>query len=70
MLVQYTVENYRSIKDELVINFRADERYSSSEWVIQDESLSVPLYKCIGLIGPNALGKTNEIGRASCRERV
>ncbi len=61
MLVQYTVENYRSIKDELVINFRADERYSSSEWVIQDESLSVPLYKCIGLIGPNASGKTNVI---------
>lgn len=61
MLVQYAVENYKSIKDEIVISFRVDERYSSSEWAVQDEVLSAPLYKCIGLIGPNASGKTNII---------
>lgn len=61
MLVQYTVENYKSIRDEVVISFRADERYQDSEWVTQDETISPPLYKCIGLMGPNESGKTNII---------
>lgn len=59
MLVQYAVENYKSIKEEVVINFRADKKYSDSEWVIKSENSSVSLYKCIGLIGPNASGKSN-----------
>ena len=61
MLVQYAVENYRSIKDEIVINFRTDEKYRDSEWVIQGEEFAIPLYKGIGMIGPNASGKTNII---------
>lgn len=59
MLVQYTVENYKSIRDEVVINFRADGKYQDSGWVVQKENISPPLYKCIGLMGPNASGKTN-----------
>lgn len=61
MLVQYAVENYRSIKDEVVISFRADERYQDSGWATQDGDIYPPLYKCIGLMGPNASGKTNII---------
>ena len=61
MLVQYSVRNYKSIKDEIVINFSADDKYKNSSWTINDNSIPVPLYKCIGLIGPNASGKTNII---------
>ena len=61
MLVQYSVKNYKSIKDEVIINFSADDKYKSSGWTINDNSIPVPLYKCIGLIGPNASGKTNII---------
>lgn len=61
MLVQYAVENFKSIKDEIVINFSADKKYHNSEWVVQKEGIPVHLYKCIGLIGPNASGKSNII---------
>lgn len=59
VLVQYAVKNFKSIKDEVVINFSADEKYCDSEWVIHNEEIPVSLYKCIGLIGPNASGKSN-----------
>lgn len=61
MLVQYSVKNYKSIKDEIIINFSVDDKYKNSSWTINDSSIPVPLYKCIGLIGPNASGKTNII---------
>lgn len=60
MLIQYSVENYKSIKDEVVINFKADERCRKKDWVITKENMPLT-YKCIGLIGPNASGKTNII---------
>lgn len=59
MLVQYAVENFKSIKDEIVINFSVDEKYFDSKWVIRDGEIPAHLYKCIGLIGPNASGKSN-----------
>ena len=61
MLVQYAVKNFKSIKDEIVINYRVDEKYCDSKWVIENEEIPVYLYKCIGLIGPNASGKSNII---------
>lgn len=61
MLVQYAVENYKSIRDEVVINFSANKKYSDSDWVAQEADIPMPLYKCIGLIGPNASGKSNII---------
>lgn len=60
MLVQYAVENYKSIKDEVVINFSADEKPKDTRWVMKEDGLP-ELYKSIGLIGPNASGKTNII---------
>lgn len=60
MLVQYSVENFRSIKDEIIINFSADKKQKYPKWVIEEEG--VPrIYKSIGLVGPNASGKTNII---------
>ncbi len=61
MLVQYSVENYKSIKDEIVINFKADTNCRKKDWIIEGEESLPPTYKCLGLIGPNASGKTNII---------
>lgn len=59
MLVQYAVENYKSIKDEIVINFRAGKKFNKSDWTTSFEDKSSNFYKCIGLFGPNASGKSN-----------
>ncbi|MDE7313802.1 MAG: ATP-binding protein [Eubacterium sp.] len=61
MLIQYSVENYKSIKNEIVINFRADSRYKEDDWVCQGMEGEAGIYKCIGFVGPNASGKTNII---------
>lgn len=61
MLIQYAVTNYKSIKDEIVINYTADNKYKNSKWVIHTTDIPKPLYKCIGMIGPNASGKSNII---------
>lgn len=58
MLVQYSVENYKSIKDEIILNFRVDKKYEEDKWAIREEGIP-PLYKCLGMIGPNASGKSN-----------
>lgn len=61
MLVQYSVENFKSIKDEIVINFSAEEDAKDKEWITSIEEKNCFLYKAIGLIGPNASGKSNII---------
>lgn len=61
MLIQFSVENYKSIRDELVINFRANRKYSESAWAVVDVDKGAPVYKAIGLVGPNASGKSNII---------
>ena len=61
MLIQYSVKNYRSIKDEVVINFSAMGKNIDYGKVITEDGLEYPVYKCIGLLGPNASGKSNII---------
>lgn len=61
MLIQYSVENYKSIKNEIVINFRADPKYRNSSWVCHERTGASGIYKCVGFVGPNASGKTNII---------
>lgn len=58
MLIQYSVKNYKSIKDEVIINFSATDKSVEKKLLI-DESVGTPLYKTIGLVGPNACGKSN-----------
>lgn len=61
MLVQYAVKNYKSIRDEVVINFRADGKRAKNGWMTEFSDKVSPFYKCIGLFGPNASGKSNII---------
>lgn len=61
MLIQYSVINYKSIKDELCINFSAINQDMDEKKLLTDDGLSIPIYKCVGLVGPNASGKTNII---------
>ncbi len=59
MLIQYAVSNYKSIKDEVVINFTSDNK--ESRWVTEYElnNKAISIYKTIALVGPNASGKSN-----------
>ena len=59
MLIQYSVSNYCSIKDELTINFTANETSKKDEWIVTLGDEGYHLYKGIGLLGPKASGKTN-----------
>ena len=59
MLIQYKVGNYKSIKDDIIINFTANHENNYSKWVNKSEVLSYNLFKVIGLVGPNASGKSN-----------
>lgn len=61
MLIQYSVQNYKSIKDEVVINFSATKKNMENDKILKESALGNTLYRCIGLIGPNASGKSNII---------
>lgn len=59
MLIQYAVSNYKSIKDEVIINFTKVDDKPDDNWTISLEKPEYKLYNIIGLIGPNASGKSN-----------
>lgn len=59
MLIQYSVENYKSIKEEVILNFSASNSSAKNDWLIELDNPRYNLYKGIGLVGPNASGKTN-----------
>lgn len=61
MLIQYAVSNYKSIKDEVIINFAKVDNYPMDHWTISVEKPRYELYNVIGLLGPNASGKSNII---------
>lgn len=61
MLIQFSVENYKSIRDEVIINFRSEKKQEDRKWAVSDVDKGLPVYKCIALIGPNASGKSNII---------
>lgn len=61
MLIQYAVSNYKSIKDEVVINFAKVDDKPDDSWTISIEKPQYELYNIVGLIGPNASGKSNII---------
>ena len=60
MLIQYSVKNYKSIKDEVIINFTAMKKNDESDKIYNDV-LESAVYKSVGLVGPNASGKSNII---------
>lgn len=59
MLIQYFVKNYKSIRDEVIINFSATDNMADKNKLLKENEEMSPLYKCIGLVGPNASGKSN-----------
>lgn len=61
MLIQYAVSNYKSIKDEVVINFAKIDDKPDDSFTISIEKPQYELYNIVGLIGPNASGKSNII---------
>ncbi len=61
MLIQYSVKNFKSIKDEIVINFSALSKNVEANKLLNNTESEHPIYRCIGLVGPNASGKSNII---------
>ena len=61
MLIQYAVSNYKSIKEEVVVNFAKVDSQREDNWTISVKKPEYELYNVIGLIGPNASGKSNLI---------
>ncbi len=60
MLIQFTIENYRSIKDTAVISFAASKDKSLESCLLHsDEKKSLLLLPALALYGANAAGKSN-----------
>ena len=75
MLIQFSAENYLSIKDKVVLSLLASKDNEHPEHLIMDANKRH--LKSAVIYGANASGKSNvlnafwfKIGRASCRERV
>jgi hypothetical protein len=63
MLIQFRVENHRSLRDEQVLNMvAADLGEKGSERLIRAEGLEHALLPAVALYGANASGKINVIG--------
>ena len=56
--------------DEFVIETKKLTKKYGHETAIHDVDLHVRKGRIYGLLGRNGAGKSREIGRASCRERV
>ncbi|MBV1929529.1 MAG: ATP-binding protein [Gammaproteobacteria bacterium] len=63
MLVEFTVKNYRSVREEQVLSMvkaKGDELKHSNSF-LPDAPASVPLLRSAAIYGPNAAGKSNVI---------
>lgn len=58
MILKFKVKNFRSIKNEIVLNLQATSDKSMEEHATF-ETGNVKLLKTVGIYGPNASGKTN-----------
>lgn len=59
MLIQFRVENHRSIRDEHAISLVAADASSNDPRLIRSPALSEPLLPAAAIYGANASGKTN-----------
>jgi AAA15 family ATPase/GTPase len=63
MILEIRLENFFSIKDEIVLDFRAGKRNSKNEELSLSRNVvdykGEKILKCIGLFGANASGKSN-----------
>ena len=58
MLIQYTVENHRSIKNSAVISFAASKDKSFEEYLLHPDAKKT-LLPALAIYGANAAGKSN-----------
>ena len=64
MIIEFSVKNYRSIKDEARLSLAANSDKALRETNVfaptaENESRSIPLLRSAAIYGPNAAGKTN-----------
>ena len=57
MLVQYSVKNFASIREEITISFECEKNLKDKLWVMERDDMGA-IYNAIALVGPNASGKT------------
>ena len=71
MLIQFTVGNYRSIREEQTLSMVAGNDEALAENLIPVGSLKWPLLRQVAIYGPNAAGKSNLLlGIESLRQMV
>ena len=58
MLIQFTIENHRSIKDSAVISFSASKDKSLESYLLRPDEKKT-LLPALALYGANAAGKSN-----------
>ena len=58
MLIQFSIENHRSIKDNAVISFAASKDKSLESYLLHPDEKK-PLLPALALYGANAAGKSN-----------
>ena len=58
MMIQFTVENHRSIKSSAVVSFLASKDKSLEEYLLHPDTKK-PLLPAIAIYGANAAGKSN-----------
>ena len=58
MLIQFTVENHRSIKNSAVISFAASKDKSFEEYLLHPDAKKT-LLPALAIYGANAAGKSN-----------
>lgn len=68
MLVQFTIENHRSIKNSAVISFAASKDKSLEEYLLHPDEKKA-LLPAIAIYGANAAGKSNVLHAMQHDER-
>ncbi len=57
MLIQFSIENHRSIKDSAVISFAASKDKSLESYLLHPDEKKRALLPAIAIYGANAAGK-------------
>jgi uncharacterized protein len=62
LLIQFRVENHRSLRDEQILSLAATRGDTADPRLLQAEGLDEPLVSVAAIYGANASGKTNVLG--------
>ena len=60
MIIYFSVQNFRSLRDKITLDFRATTNAELADYYIQEfPKLNLKLLKLVMIFGKNASGKTN-----------